>query len=43
VDDVLRMSDAAAIAALGDGVPTGRHGCATLPLRVLQRALASPT
>jgi nitrogen fixation NifU-like protein len=41
VDDVLRMSESAAIAALGAGVPAGRHGCATLALRVLQRALAT--
>jgi nitrogen fixation NifU-like protein len=41
VDDVLCMSEAGAIAALGDGVPVGRHGCATLALRVLQRALAA--
>lgn len=42
VDDVLSRSEAAAIAALGDGVPAGRHGCATLALRVLRRALTAP-
>jgi nitrogen fixation NifU-like protein len=41
VDDVLHLSESAAIAALGDGVPAARHGCATLPLRVLQRALTT--
>jgi nitrogen fixation NifU-like protein len=36
------LRDEDVIAALGDGVPAGRHGCATLPLRILRLALASP-
>jgi nitrogen fixation NifU-like protein len=40
VDDVLQLSAASAVTALGDGVPAGRHGCASLALRVLQQALA---
>lgn len=40
VEDVRRLTDGAVIAELGDGVPPARHGCATLPLRVLRQALA---
>jgi nitrogen fixation NifU-like protein len=43
VDEVLRLSPSSAITALGDGVPAGRHGCASLALRVLQQALAPPS
>ena len=39
--DVAQLSDDDVIAALGDGIPAARRGCATLPLRVLQRALAA--
>jgi nitrogen fixation NifU-like protein len=39
VDEALRIDDDAAVAALGAGVPAGRRGCATLPLRVLHQAL----
>ena len=39
VDDALRLDDESAVAALGEGVPAGRRGCAILPLRVLRQAL----
>jgi nitrogen fixation NifU-like protein len=39
VDEALRLDDASMVAALGGGVPTARHGCALLPLRVLRQAL----
>ena len=37
--DVARLSDDDVIAALGEGIPAARRGCATLPLRVLRQAL----
>lgn len=40
VEDVRRLTDDAVIAALGEGVPAGRYGCATLALHVLRQALA---
>lgn len=40
--DVDALDDRAVIAALGAGVPAGRHPCATLPIRVLRRALGMP-
>ncbi|MFL5606828.1 MAG: iron-sulfur cluster assembly scaffold protein, partial [Gemmatimonadaceae bacterium] len=43
VEEVLQLSASSAITALGDGVPAGRHACASLALRVLQQALASST
>jgi nitrogen fixation NifU-like protein len=39
VSEVTRLSDDEVVAALGAGVPAARRGCATLPLRVLRRAL----
>jgi nitrogen fixation NifU-like protein len=39
VDEALQLNDEVAVAALGAGVPAGRRGCATLPLRVLRQAL----
>lgn len=39
VDAALRIDDESIVAALGEGVPAGRRGCATLPLHVLRRAL----
>ena len=39
VDDVLRVDEESVVAALGTGLPTGRRGCAVLPLRVLRQAL----
>ena len=40
--DVATLRDEAVIAALGEGVPAPRRGCALLPLRVLRRALGQP-
>lgn len=37
--DVGRLDEDAMVSALGDGIPVARRGCATLPLRVLRRAL----
>jgi nitrogen fixation NifU-like protein len=41
VSAALAMSDAEAIAALGDDVPRGRHSCVTLPWQTLRRALGA--
>lgn len=41
VSDAMRMDEETMIAALGAGVPAARHGCATLALRVLRRALGT--
>jgi nitrogen fixation NifU-like protein len=41
VDEALALDEASVVAALGAGVPVARHGCATLPWRVLRQALAS--
>ncbi len=41
VDDALRVDEGSVVAALGDGVPPARRGCAVLPLRVLRRALGA--
>ena len=39
---VLRgLSEEAVLAELGEGIPAPRHGCATLPLRVLREALGT--
>ena len=43
VEVALRIDDDSTVAALGEGVPAGRRGCATLPLRVLRRALGRDT
>lgn len=43
VDDALRVDEESMIAALGEGVPVARRGCAVLPLRVLRRALGADT
>ena len=43
VDAALGIDDDSTVAALGEGVPPGRRGCATLPLRVLRRALGRDT
>jgi nitrogen fixation NifU-like protein len=43
VSDAMRMDEETMIAALGAGVPPARHGCATLALRVLRRALGAVT
>lgn len=40
--EVAAMQDDDMLAALGAGVPAGRRSCATLALRVLQQALATP-
>jgi nitrogen fixation NifU-like protein len=40
--DVGRLDDDAMLSALGAGIPAARRGCATLPLRVLRRALSGP-
>jgi nitrogen fixation NifU-like protein len=40
VEEALALDDDGVVAALGAGVPAARRGCATLPLRVLQQALA---
>jgi nitrogen fixation protein NifU and related proteins len=39
VEAALRLDEESVVAALGEGVPAGRRGCAVLPLRVLHRAL----
>jgi hypothetical protein len=39
----LRVDESSVVAALGDGVPAARRGCAVLPLRVLRRALGVDT
>ena len=41
VADALRVDESSVVAALGDGVPAARRGCAVLPLRVLRRALGA--
>ena len=43
VDDALRTDEESVVAALGDGVPAARRGCATLPWRVLRQALERGT
>lgn len=39
VEAALGLDEESVVAALGQGVPAGRRGCAVLPLRVLRRAL----
>ncbi len=39
--DALALDETAVVAALGGGLPAARRGCATLPLRVLRRALGA--
>jgi nitrogen fixation NifU-like protein len=39
VSEVAAITGDEVIAALGAGVPSPRHACATLPLRVLRKAL----
>lgn len=39
LQDIARLDDEGAVAALGAGVPTARRGCATLPFHVLRQAL----
>lgn len=41
VDEALRVDEASMIAALGEGVPVARRGCALLPLTVLRHALGA--
>lgn len=41
VADVLELAEDSVVAALGEGVPAARRGCAALPLRVLREALRS--
>ena len=41
VAEAAALRDEEIVAALGDGVPAARRGCATLPLRVLKRALGT--
>jgi nitrogen fixation NifU-like protein len=41
VESAAALTDDDALAALGAGVPVARRGCATLALRVMQRALAA--
>lgn len=39
LDAALSLDEDAVVAALGEGVPAARRGCAVLPLRVMRRAL----
>lgn len=41
VASALGLDDETVVAALGDGVPAARRGCALLPLRVLRQALGA--
>jgi nitrogen fixation protein NifU and related proteins len=41
VERALAVSDDEAVAALGEDVPRGRRGCATLPWETLRRALSA--
>ncbi len=41
VESALGLDDETVVAALGEGVPTARRGCALLPLRVLRQALGA--
>ena len=41
VTEVAKLDDEEIISALGTGVPSTRHSCATLALHVLQQALAA--
>lgn len=43
IEAARQVDDASVLAALGDGIPDARRGCALLPLRVLHRALALPS